>query len=258
MTPSTPSTTTPSPRAQWVRQWFEIDRPQPTRPPAIPLPPITPAALWLITGASGAGKSTLMRCLRRRNASSANWIDLRRLPLPDRPIIDCLGRSLDEALSDLSHVGLAEAWTYLKKPRQLSEGERWRLRLAIAMRQATDATAANDSVTAIAASDSPTASAAGTADATSSASDSLTASATTSNPAQLTILACDEFASALDPVTAAIIARRLRRFIASTPAVAAVVASVRDDLRCWLVPTLGIRCDFGSWQIASSPQPQEP
>ena len=33
-------------------------------------------------------------------------------------------------------MGLGEVWTYLRKPEQLSEGQRWRLRLALSMHAA--------------------------------------------------------------------------------------------------------------------------
>src|SRR5205085_438875 len=38
-----------------------------------------------------------------------------------------------DALRSLSRVGLAEVWTYLRTPAELSEGQRWRLRLALAL-----------------------------------------------------------------------------------------------------------------------------
>ena len=37
------------------------------------------------------------------------------------------------AMDELARVGLAEVWTWLRPPSQLSEGQRWRLRLALAM-----------------------------------------------------------------------------------------------------------------------------
>ncbi|MGH7215211.1 MAG: AAA family ATPase, partial [Tepidisphaeraceae bacterium] len=96
-----------------------------------------PGRLVLLTGPSGSGKSTLLRAIRDAGSSHAprRWIDLARLRLPDRPLVDCFGTrvSLERVLKELSRVGLAEAWSYLRTPGELSEGQRWRLRLAMGM-----------------------------------------------------------------------------------------------------------------------------
>jgi ABC-type ATPase with predicted acetyltransferase domain len=74
-----------------------------------------------------------------RHKSRFLWIDVNRLRLPDLPVVDCFdGRPLDQTLPLLSRLGLAEAWTYLRPPRQISTGQRFRLRLAIALARAAD------------------------------------------------------------------------------------------------------------------------
>ena len=71
-----------------------------------------------------------MRMLRPR----ARWMDLQAIELPDTPLVDCFeGTELDRTLALLSQVGLAEAWSYLRTPAELSEGQRWRLKLALAI-----------------------------------------------------------------------------------------------------------------------------
>jgi ABC-type ATPase with predicted acetyltransferase domain len=52
--------------------------------------------------------------------------------------VDCFDRDipLKRVLSMLGAVGLAEAWTYLRTPGELSEGQRWRFRVALALSQA--------------------------------------------------------------------------------------------------------------------------
>ena len=40
-----------------------------------------------------------------------------------------------ESLDLLGRFGLAEAWTYLRLPHELSDGQRWRLRFAMALHQ---------------------------------------------------------------------------------------------------------------------------
>ncbi|HMB96295.1 MAG TPA: hypothetical protein VKK61_09675, partial [Tepidisphaeraceae bacterium] len=90
--------------------------------------------ILLITGPSGAGKSSLLRLLQQQSSDAQ---DLLQIPLPDRPLVDCFARlPLDEVLALLSRVGLAEAWSYLRTPCELSDGQRWRFRLAIALWQA--------------------------------------------------------------------------------------------------------------------------
>ena len=94
------------------------------------LPP--PGAITLVTGPSGAGKSSLLRALR--GTVDAHWIDFDRLEPDAVPLVDCFDETpLAGALALLSRVGLCEAWTYLRTPSELSEGQRWRLKLALAL-----------------------------------------------------------------------------------------------------------------------------
>jgi ABC-type ATPase with predicted acetyltransferase domain len=87
--------------------------------------------ILLITGPSGAGKSSLLRILRQQ---SKDCLNLLSMPLPNRPLVDCFGNvPLEQVLAILSRVGLAEAWSYLRTPSQLSDGQRWRFRLALAL-----------------------------------------------------------------------------------------------------------------------------
>lgn len=125
-------------RTERVAKWFGL----PTGPQAneVETPPQTPplpetGQVVLLTGASGSGKSTL---LRRMTATleerGTRVIDLARLVLPDVPVVDCFPDvPLEAALVLLGRMGLGEAWTYLRTPSELSDGQRWRLRLAIAI-----------------------------------------------------------------------------------------------------------------------------
>ena len=86
----------------------------------------------LITGASGGGKSTLLRALRTK--CSRLWVDVGEIDLPQVPVVDCFeSDELEEVLAMLGRVGLGEVWTYLRTPAELSEGQRWRLRLALGL-----------------------------------------------------------------------------------------------------------------------------
>jgi len=65
-------------------------------------------------------------------------IDLNTLPLPDAPLVDLFPNlTLKNALTLLGRAGLGEVWTYLRTPAELSDGQRWRLRLALAVHAST-------------------------------------------------------------------------------------------------------------------------
>lgn len=139
---TTPQARIRSPRAATVAKWFGLDvgttddgRVTSARETRCPIPNIR--KITLITGPSGAGKSSLLRRFVRRAKRTSCVIDLPRMRLPDRPIVDCFGDAeLTDVLNRLSRVGLGEAWSYLHTPSELSDGQRWRLRLAVAMHQA--------------------------------------------------------------------------------------------------------------------------
>jgi ABC-type ATPase with predicted acetyltransferase domain len=136
-----------SERAATVARWFglrkasaEQDAPA-TDPMARPELMLTPGTITLITGPSGAGKSSLLRATRERvtRESTRHWIYLAELDPPDVPVVDCFGDDLPlrDVLLLLSRVGLGEAWSYLRNPEELSEGQRWRLKLALGLHAAS-------------------------------------------------------------------------------------------------------------------------
>lgn len=89
-------------------------------------------ASTLITGASGSGKSSLLALVQQANPD-VRFIDLQTIETPALPIVDLFPRlSLQQTLQRLSQVGLTEAWTYLRTPAELSDGQHWRLKLALA------------------------------------------------------------------------------------------------------------------------------
>ncbi|MBK7406537.1 MAG: hypothetical protein IPJ41_18560 [Phycisphaerales bacterium] len=94
--------------------------------------------LALVTGPSGSGKSTLLRAAttpppRGRAIEPARL--LAEAPA-HTPIVELLQGSLDAALRVLGAAGLSEAPLWARLPGQLSEGQRARLALALAMSQA--------------------------------------------------------------------------------------------------------------------------
>ena len=62
---------------------------------------------------------------------------MNEIDAPDVPLVDCFDDlEVKDALALLSRVGLGEAWSYLRTLAELSEGQRWRLKLALAMHRA--------------------------------------------------------------------------------------------------------------------------
>jgi len=82
-----------------------------------------------ITGDSGSGKSVLLRALRDDLGEEASAMAELKAP-DDRPIIDLVGDSFRDALRLLSKVGLNDAFLFLRRPSHLSDGQRYRFRIA--------------------------------------------------------------------------------------------------------------------------------
>ena len=102
---------------------------------------IEPGDVVYITGQSGSGKSVLLGELKKqmsgttlRSTSSTSWLDLQQLNVElDKPLVDCFAGTLSEALYYLSLAGLNDAFVFLRKGRELSDGQMYRFRLAQAM-----------------------------------------------------------------------------------------------------------------------------
>ncbi len=92
----------------------------------------------LALGPSGSGKSTFLK-----GAADAleekGWrcVHPMRLRLREAPLVDLFAGSLEDGLRCLGAAGLAEAAIFVKRPGELSDGERHRLRLALALDRAT-------------------------------------------------------------------------------------------------------------------------
>jgi ABC-type ATPase with predicted acetyltransferase domain len=145
--------------------------------------------------------------------SECECLDLAAMTTPPAtPLVDCFGEEtpLREILLLLARVGLGEAWSYLRSAEELSEGQRFRLKLALALHSATRR--------------SP-------------------------DGRRRVILICDEFAAVLDRITAMVVARCLRRAIDANPMLAAVVATSHEDLQPALKPDTIAWCDFGRVEV---------
>jgi ABC-type ATPase with predicted acetyltransferase domain len=86
-----------------------------------------------ITGPSGAGKSVLLRELEKAIPASER-VNLNKITLPaDRAVIDCIDGDFVDGLKTLSVAGLNDAFCVLNQPMNLSDGQKWRFRLAVAL-----------------------------------------------------------------------------------------------------------------------------
>jgi ABC-type transport system involved in cytochrome c biogenesis ATPase subunit/GNAT superfamily N-acetyltransferase len=82
-----------------------------------------------ITGDSGSGKSVLLRALKEDLGTEA--VSMEDLEASgDKAIIDLVGGSFADALELLSLVGLNDAFLFLRRPGHLSDGQRYRFRVA--------------------------------------------------------------------------------------------------------------------------------
>lgn len=160
---------------------------------------IQPSDVVLFTGPSGSGKSSLMREVGRQLGA----VDVTALSLPEVPLIEALTGTVEERLNALSACGLSEARLLLRTPSELSDGQRYRFRIALALH-------------------------------------SLPRLAHPSPLAPIPIL-LDEFGAILDRTLAKVVAFNLRK-LATHAGVGVLCATTHEDLLEDLNPDVHVRC----------------
>jgi len=90
---------------------------------------IGPQDIVYITGESGSGKSVLLKQLEK--LLTPNVFDIRDIHVDhNKPLIDTVGKTVEEGLELLSRVGLNDAFLFIRKYSQLSDGQKYRYRIA--------------------------------------------------------------------------------------------------------------------------------
>ncbi|AQT66966.1 Cell division ATP-binding protein FtsE [Anaerohalosphaera lusitana] len=94
---------------------------------------IEPGQICYLSGPSGSGKSTLLRELYE--ATTEQKVRLEDIELSEtQTLVDCIaGETTLGKLLTLSKAGLSDVFTVLNKPANLSEGQKYRYRLACAI-----------------------------------------------------------------------------------------------------------------------------
>ncbi|HAL45666.1 MAG: hypothetical protein A2Y12_19360 [Planctomycetes bacterium GWF2_42_9] len=94
---------------------------------------IEPGQIVYLTGPSGSGKSVLLREFYN-NFQSQNKIYIDDIPLPNnKSCVDCIDGGFFETLKTLSNAGLTDVFCVLNSPANLSEGQKYRYRIANAI-----------------------------------------------------------------------------------------------------------------------------
>jgi energy-coupling factor transporter ATP-binding protein EcfA2/GNAT superfamily N-acetyltransferase len=188
----------------------------------------------LVTGPSGSGKSSILRAIRAALGGRAVTAD--SLPRPALPVIDCLGEDLDEALRLLGICGLSEAFLFLRLPGELSDGQKYRLGLALAL----GSTRGQDKLAI-------------------GLREMLRSCRTKPHPANpgsgAEFVVADEFCSMLDRTTAKVIAYNVRK-LASAGGPGFVLATAHEDIIEDLQPDILVRKGFGGDTVVERRSPE--
>ncbi len=93
---------------------------------------LNPPEILFLTGTSGAGKTVVFKILKKLFRPAVD-IDNIRVHRKKNLVEHFKGCSISEALYYLSIAGLADAFIFLRKPSELSDGQFYRFKLALAL-----------------------------------------------------------------------------------------------------------------------------
>lgn len=91
---------------------------------------VEPGDVVYITGQSGSGKSLLLRELAVQLGAKYPVADIDQVELLDKPLIEQIGKNTEESIRLLVQAGLGDAYLFIRKPKELSDGQRYRFRIA--------------------------------------------------------------------------------------------------------------------------------
>lgn len=92
---------------------------------------LQPGDIVYIHGQSGSGKSLLLRDLSWKLAEAGEVVkSIDEVELLDIPLVAQIGADTHEALELMNQAGLNDAYLWVRTPAELSDGQRYRFRLA--------------------------------------------------------------------------------------------------------------------------------
>jgi ABC-type ATPase with predicted acetyltransferase domain len=92
---------------------------------------VIPGDVVYINGQSGSGKSTALRELQKLMiAEGLHVADIDNIEMRDEPLTDQIGATQEEGLQILGIAGINDAFLYVRLPTELSDGQRYRFKLA--------------------------------------------------------------------------------------------------------------------------------
>ena len=99
-----------------------------------------------ITGQSGSGKSLLLKDLDwQMRERGKKVVNLDQIELDNtKPLIDQIGKDTNDAIRLLGSAGINDAYLFVRKPSELSDGQRYRFRLAKAIETGADVWVADE------------------------------------------------------------------------------------------------------------------
>jgi len=92
---------------------------------------VTPGDVIYINGQSGSGKSLILREIAKQLSDQGYRVaNIDDVELLDKPLVDQIGETTNDAIRLLSLAGLNDAYLLIRNPDQLSDGQKYRFKLA--------------------------------------------------------------------------------------------------------------------------------